>query len=135
MAGLAYVVPTGVGTVRQFHTFISADKTLLEQQQPQLLLQQQSKDHEAGNFGQSRSSGQDSAPAAAGSSTTSSSSNSTVGSSAKVSSPSAKPPKLPLMLRLFLLYQKLRPAWMHHLQGHLLVDADLAIQSRIDINR
>ena len=28
-----------------------------------------------------------------------------------------------------------KPAWMHHMFSHVLIDADLAIQSRVDYNR
>jgi hypothetical protein len=29
----------------------------------------------------------------------------------------------------------LKPTWMHHMFSHMLMDADIAIQSRVDYNR
>jgi hypothetical protein len=79
-AGVAYVVPTGVGTVRQFHTFLQNDPPP--------------------------------------------SSSSSSSSSAPVS-----------LQGLGVWLQGNKPTWMQHMFSHVLIDADIAIQARVDYNR
>jgi hypothetical protein len=85
-AGVAYVVPTGVGTCRQYHAFLV----------PQAPAKQA-----AGNSSSSR----------------------------------RVLPKPMLMGRLQMLLRVMRPVWAWHMFSHMLVDADLAMQRCVDINR
>uniref|UniRef100_A0A383V820 Rieske domain-containing protein n=1 Tax=Tetradesmus obliquus TaxID=3088 RepID=A0A383V820_TETOB len=83
-AGVAYIVPTGVGTTRQYHAFLTpqpAKRTA------------------------SNSSGRP-----------------------------VVPPRT-LKGRLQALLRAVRPVWAWHMFSHLLVDADLAMQRSVDINR
>eukprot|EP00879_Flechtneria_rotunda_P006778 GHRR01007122.1.p1 GENE.GHRR01007122.1~~GHRR01007122.1.p1 ORF type:complete len:354 (+),score=130.62 GHRR01007122.1:1783-2844(+) len=137
--GVAYVVPTGIGTCRQFHT--SLDPALRVMPPPPT------------SFNSTNSSSNDArhgaANAAAASTASSSSGNgaSTVTSSNFVptsnsatapksnSSSSRLAPKPGLWKSLVTSITPLRPRWFLHLEAHLLIDADAAIQSKVDINR
>jgi hypothetical protein len=74
-AGVAYVVPTGIGTTRQFHTFLQTDPD---------------------------------APPAAGAG---------------------------WLSRLKGWFAGNKPTWAQHMSAHVLLDADAAIQARVDTNR
>ncbi|KAF6251516.1 hypothetical protein COO60DRAFT_608956 [Scenedesmus sp. NREL 46B-D3] len=92
-AGVAYVVPTGVGTCRQFHAFLAVPST-------------------AAAAAKQEASG---------------------GSSSSSSRPAQ--PKPTLIGRLQMLLRAVRPTWAWHMFSHLLVDADVAMQRCVDINR
>jgi hypothetical protein len=74
-------VPTGVGSCRQFHTFLQTGAAL-----------------------------------------------------APCSSSNSKPKQSPL-LALQMWMRSLKPTWMQHMFTHVLIDADIAIQARVDYNR
>lgn len=88
-AGVAYVVPTGVGSCRQFHTFLQTSSSAAAGAAPDRPGDQQ---------------------------------------------PSSKPQQSPLSQLQAWLRSK-RPTWMPHMFSHVLIDADIAIQARVDYNR
>lgn len=87
-AGVAYVVPTGVGSCRQFHTFLQND------------------------------------PAATAG-----------GGAPPVTSSSSSKSFKSMLTDLQTFWHGNRPTWMQHMLSHVLIDADIAIQARVDYNR
>lgn len=57
------------------------------------------------------------------------------GSSAQAASPSRVNPLAAWVAGLQVWLRGNKPTWMQHMFSHVLIDADLAIQSRVDLNR
>jgi hypothetical protein len=111
-AGVAYVVPTGVGSCRQLHAFLQKPQAaaaaaeigaITSQQQQQ---QRQQQPSQVAKEAAAKSSG-----------------------GGPIKSLGAWAAGVQVWLN------GNKPAWMHHMFSHVLIDADLAIQSRVDYNR
>ncbi len=113
--GVVYVIPTGVGTCRQMHTYFDVK---FSRQSPAAAAAPSATQMPEHQLMQPRHQ-REQQPAAAPSTL-------------------AKAWQL-LQRRFFMLWLKLQaamtPGWMHHHLSHTVVDADIAMQSRVDANR